>query len=132
MRRHGRPRGAGPHGVAVVTPHVAQLRAMLAFERSLVDRVGPPGCAARETAAANVAALEWVLARGINPVITVTPKRGGRGFWVTGPDGQLYPHVKYPETLAVQPQGSPDAWDRSRPRGSRLTRDKASPPVTKP
>jgi len=34
---------------------------MLQFERSLVDRVGPPGCAARETAAANVAALEWVL-----------------------------------------------------------------------
>lgn len=44
-----------------MTAHVTQLRAMLAFERSLVDRVGPPGCAARETAAANVAALEWVL-----------------------------------------------------------------------
>ena len=61
MHGHGRPRGGGPHGVAVVTDHIAQLRAMLAFERSLVDRVGPPGCAARETAAANVAALEWVL-----------------------------------------------------------------------
>lgn len=44
-----------------MTAHLPQLRAMLAFERSLVDRVGPPGCAARETAAANVAALEWVI-----------------------------------------------------------------------
>jgi hypothetical protein len=41
--------------------HLAQLRAMLEFERSLVDRLGPPGCTARATAAANVAALEWVL-----------------------------------------------------------------------
>lgn len=49
--------------MAVVTAHVTQLRAMLTFERSLVDRVGPPGCAARETAAANVAALEWVLGK---------------------------------------------------------------------
>ena len=82
-----------------MTDPLPQLRAMLAFERSLVDRVGPPGCAARETAAANVAALEWVLARATCDAVLL---------------------------------GSPDAWDRSRLRGSRLTRDKASPPVTKP
>ena len=57
----------------MTVPHVAQLRAMLAFERSLVDRVGPPGCAARETAAANVAALEWVL-----PRLPTTPPPSGR------------------------------------------------------
>ena len=76
-----------------MTDHLAQLRAMLQFERSLVDRVGPPGCAARETAAANVAALEWVL----------TP--------VTFADAVVNEFASLPVV-----QGSPDVWDRSRDR----------------
>lgn len=86
--------------MAVVTAHVTQLRAMLAFERSLVDRVGPPGCAARETAAANVAALEWVLD-------TLGYLEAVNG----GPLGLT-------DAMTVAPvfQGSPDAWDRSRVR----------------
>lgn len=41
--------------------HLGQLRAMLAFETGLAERLGAPGCSARRTAHDNAQSLTWAI-----------------------------------------------------------------------